>query len=37
MSNRFLPLLELSRGQIVESVHFGAIAVVDSQGRTLYS
>src|SRR5512136_2972828 len=33
----FLPLLELTRGQIVESVHFGAIAVVDSQGKTLYS
>jgi L-asparaginase II len=37
MSNRFLPLFELTRGQIVESVHFGAVAVVDSQGKTLYS
>ncbi len=37
MSNRFLPLFEVTRGQIVESIHFGAIAVVDSQGKTLYS
>ncbi len=33
----FLPLLELTRGHIVESIHFGAIAVVDSGGRLLYS
>ncbi len=33
----FLPLLELTRGKIVESVHFGAIAVVDSGGKLLYS
>jgi len=37
MSNRFLPLFDLTRGQIVESVHFGAIAVVDARGQTLYS
>src|SRR5512141_328796 len=37
MSNRFLPLFELTRGQIVESVHFGAVAVVDSSGKLLYS
>ncbi len=36
MVQRFLPLLELSRGRIVESIHYGAIAVVDSHGR-LYS
>ena len=33
----FLPLFELTRGQIVESIHFGAIAVVDSHGKLLYS
>jgi len=33
----FLPLLELTRGHIVESIHFGAIAVVDSGGKLLYS
>jgi L-asparaginase II len=32
----FLPLFELTRGQIVESIHFGAIAVVDSNGHLLY-
>lgn len=37
MSGPFLPLLELTRGQTVESVHFGAIAVVDSRGKLLYS
>ncbi len=37
MITRFLPLFELTRGQIVESIHFGAIAVVDSQGKLLYS
>ncbi len=37
MSIRFLPMFELTRGQIVESTHFGAIAVVDSHGNTLYS
>lgn len=33
----FLPLFELTRGQIVESIHFGAIAVVDSGGKLRYS
>jgi L-asparaginase II len=28
-----LPLYELTRGEIVESIHFGSIAVSDSQGR----
>src|SRR5512140_2759479 len=36
MSN-FLPLFELTRGKIVESVHFGSIAVVDATGKLLYS
>ena len=37
MTTRFLPLFELTRGQIVESIHYGAIAVVDSHGKLLYS
>ena len=31
----YQPLLEVTRGNIVESVHFGAVAVVDSGGRLL--
>ncbi|CAG1016351.1 L-asparaginase [Anaerolineales bacterium] len=31
------PILELTRGQIVESTHFGSIAVVDSTGKLLHS
>ncbi len=37
MNETFLPLFELTRGRIVESIHFGAIAVVDATGRLLYS
>ncbi len=37
MTERFLPIFELTRGQIVESIHYGAIAVVDSHGKLLYS
>ncbi len=37
MTERFLPLFELTRGRIVESIHFGAAAVVDSHGKLLYS
>jgi L-asparaginase II len=33
----FQPILELTRGQVVESTHYGAIAVVDTQGVTLAS
>jgi L-asparaginase II len=36
-ADRVVPLLELTRGNIVESVHYGAIAVVDAHGRLLYS
>ncbi len=35
MANGYLPVLEVTRGGIVESVHFGAAAVVDSSGRLL--
>jgi L-asparaginase II len=31
------PLLELTRGRIVESTHYGSIAVVDSTGKLLHS
>jgi L-asparaginase II len=37
MTERFLPLFEVTRGNIVESIHFGAIAIADSQGKLLYS
>ncbi|MBI2757442.1 MAG: asparaginase [Chloroflexi bacterium] len=37
MAERFLPIFELTRGHIVESIHYGAIAVVDSHGKLLYS
>jgi len=33
----YLPLLELTRGGIVESLHNGAIAVADAQGRLVAS
>lgn len=34
---QYLPVFELTRGQIVESVHFGAIAVVDRSGNLFAS
>jgi L-asparaginase II len=37
MSGQFAPLLELTRGRVVEAIHFGAIAVVDSSGKLLAS
>ena len=33
----YLPLYELTRGRVVESIHFGAIAVVDACGRIIAS
>jgi L-asparaginase II len=33
----YLPIYELTRGDTVESIHFGAAAVVDADGRLLYS
>ena len=36
MSSRsYAPLIEVTRGTIVESIHFGAFAVVDSTGKLL--
>ena len=37
MQSLFQPVFELTRGQIVESIHYGAIAVVDSYGKLLAS
>ncbi len=37
MTERFLPLLEVTRGRIVESTHFGAVAIVNSRGKLYYS
>ena len=35
MTSEYQPVFELTRGTIVESIHFGAVAVVDSNGRLL--
>jgi L-asparaginase II len=35
--SHFTPLAEVTRGGLVESVHSGAVAVVDSSGRLIYS
>jgi L-asparaginase II len=35
VKSEYQPVFELTRGGIVESVHFGAVAVVDSGGRLL--
>jgi L-asparaginase II len=35
--NDFLPVVELTRGSMTESLHFGAIAVVDAEGTLLAS
>lgn len=37
MPASFVPLAEILRGGIVESVHHGAVAVVDRDGRLLYA
>lgn len=37
MTQSYQPIFELTRGQIVESIHFGAAAVVDAHGRLLAS
>jgi L-asparaginase II len=35
--SNYCPMVEVTRGPIVESVHFGAVAVVDSDGKLLAS
>ena len=37
INDKVAPLFELTRGNIVESTHYGAIAVVDAMGALLYS
>ena len=37
MTSHYLPMVELTRGSMVESVHFGAAAVVDRDGTLLAS
>ena len=34
---RFVPLTVVTRGGVVESVHEGAVAVVDRDGQVLYA
>lgn len=36
-SSSYMPIVELTRGEIVESIHFGAVAVVDFSGALLAS
>jgi L-asparaginase II len=36
-ANPYLPILEITRGQIVESIHYGAVVVVNSYGATITS
>ena len=35
MLNPYVPLLHLTRGDVVESIHDGAIAVVDAAGQLI--
>lgn len=37
MTHPYQPMVELTRGRIVESIHFGAVAVVDVNGRLVAS
>ncbi len=37
MSHPYQPMVELTRGRIVESIHFGAVAVVDVNSRLVAS
>ena len=37
MGGHVAPLFELTRGRIVESTHYGSIAIVNSRGRLLHS
>ena len=37
MSSDYVPVLEVTRGRVAESIHFGAAAVVDSNGRLIAS
>lgn len=35
--NAYLPMFELTRGEVVESIHYGAVAVVDKGGNLVAS
>ena len=37
MTHSYQPMVELTRGRIVESIHYGAVAVVDVTGRLVAS
>ena len=37
LTNQYQPVFELTRGRIVECIHFGAAAIVDSHGHLLAS
>ena len=37
MTSEYQPIFELTRGEIIESIHFGAVAVVDSSGHLIAS
>ncbi len=37
MSYQYQPIFEMTRGKVVESVHYGAIAVVDASGKLVAS
>jgi L-asparaginase II len=37
MSAAYQPIVELTRGDIVETIHFGAVAVVDAKGKLVAS
>jgi L-asparaginase II len=37
MSDSYQPVVDLTRGRIVESIHFGAVAVVDASGKLVAS
>ena len=32
----FIPLVEITRGEIIESLHFGAVVICDNQGKILF-
>ncbi len=34
---RYIPLFEVQRARTVESIHFGAVAVADAEGRLVAS
>ena len=37
MTSQYLPILAITRGNIIESTHYGAFAIVDSTGKVIAS